>query len=171
MISLQSIAIAVAAAFVIGLGGGSWMAWSLTADYYQAVEAKRVSVQSKEVLKLTEKVLQTERKNDETTGKLNKLALDFTAKRDADAATISGLLRTNRWLRSPVVCEATTGASPAASGSSADTATEGYLSEEFRRELASILARADEAAAYAEVAHEYALKIEQQRQRLSKENK
>jgi len=146
------------------------MAWSLTADYYQAVEAKRVSVQSKEVLKLTEKVLQTERKNDETTGKLNKLSVDFTAKRNADSATISRLLRDkSSWVRSPVVCEATTGASPAASSTVADTASEGYLSEEFRRELASILARADEAAAYAEVAHEYALKIEEQREKLKNE--
>jgi len=170
MLNLQSIAIAIAAAFVIGLGGGSWMAWSLTADYYQAVEAKRVSVQSKEVLKLTEKVLQTERKNDETTGKLNKLTLDFATKRDADSATISRLLRDkSSWVRSPVVCEAPAGASTAASGTATDTAPKGYLSEEFRRDLASILARADEAAAYAEVAHEYALKIEEQRERMKNE--
>jgi len=172
MLNLQSIAIAVAAAFVFGLCGGSYFGWSLTSDYYSAKIIKTEAKAKDTLIVEQDKLIIQERKNNEITDKLNKLSLESSSKRDADAITIRSLLADkSKWLRNPTSCKDSAGASPATPSSATEQSPESYFSEEFQRQLDEIIREAVEASDYAEVAHEYALKIEEQRQRLSKENK
>jgi len=170
MFSLQGIAIAIVAAFVIGLSGGSYFGWTLTQDYYSAKIANTEAKAKSALLVEQAKLITQERKNSDTTKQLEALSVEYSNKRIADAAAIRGLLADkSKWLRNPTTCKDATGTPAATPSTSVEQAPTSYFSEEFQGYLDAAIRESIEASDYAKVAHEYAKQIEAQRERMLKD--
>jgi len=170
---LQETVIAVVAAATIGFLGGTYVGHTTTKKTYELQISQERNAAKDAVILEQNKTLKQERQNENLTTQLDVLAAEYTNQRNKDSTTIRGLLASrDSWVRSPVKCEApSAGASDSTSGTTSDAAPEGQLSTEFSEYLAEVLRKADEAAAYAEVAHEYAKQISAQRERMMNDGK
>lgn len=171
--SIKTTLIALAAGLIIGILSGGTLAWKLQAlriERMEVAEQKRISVAKDELQALTEKLLKQERENASIATNLDKMSRDAELRRSRDATTIRNLLAASRGvLPGATVCEAPVGTSTTAAVSTNAGTTEGRLSTEFQEYLAEVLRKADEAADYARVGHEYAKAVEAQRERMNNE--
>lgn len=168
--SIQNFIIGCVIAFVCGVTSSGIAVWKYQSAKYKEKALVAERIQKDALLAETKKTMQKENENGKIKEKLDELSAKYESQRQSDANAIRSLLKSsNGRVRGATVCETPTGTSDSSSGITSTIPAEGQLSAEFQEWLVGTLEEADRAAAYAEVAHEYALKVKEQRERMQNE--
>lgn len=170
MLNIQTTIIAICVSFSIGASIAGFTAWNYQSNKYEKQIAQSALKAQETLRKETQKALASERQKEDVTNDFNKRVVE-------QEKTISKLLADNRkYLSANGRLRIKSDSNPLTQNTSdktpgivANETPSTELPEGFSGYLLETLKQCDEAAAYAEVAHEYALEVEKQREELMKE--
>lgn len=167
LLGLKNIFIASVIGIITGLIIGGYSAYSLTSSKYEAsITAERLTA-AQHLAEINASRVSAERKLNNATTEFNKLTLEKDKRTSALFSANRELLNErNRLLIKPDSGDASTRASDGASCDPSNSASTVELPRAFSEFLSQAFLEADRAADYAAIAHEYAIKIKEQRERM-----
>jgi len=168
MFNIQNTLIAIAVSFMLGASVGSVSAWKYQSNKYEKQIAQTDLKQQQELSKANSEVVKKNTEKEDVTAEANKREIEQSKQIDKLAADNRKYLNERgRLLIKSSSNPATASTSDSASSTPADETTTTELPEGFSAYLLNTLKSCDEAAHYAEVAHEYATEIEKQRNEMA----
>lgn len=170
MFNIKLLIISVAISFGIGASVAGSFAWEYQSNKYEKQIAKTALKAQKSLLEANKQVAQKNKEKEDATAVLNKKALEQSKQIDKLLSDNRKYLVNGRLHVKSGSGEASTGAANSSSSVASDRASETILPGELSEFLIESFKQCDEMRMYAEVAHEYALEIEKQREEMSRQD-
>ena len=169
MLNIKDLLVMCIISLVIGVLSSGFLVYKYQENKYEKIISD-ISAKTAQTIKTqTEKVLENERKNTDIISSLERNALTKDKRIQSLLADNRSLVFRNGGLRVSGSCEATNRASSSTSSNASTETSVCILSRETTETIVEEAHRGDTLGEYADVCHEYAKAIEEQRQRMMKE--